>query len=76
MPHSSARLRLAVALSVAGAACVPAVAQPAASARPNVLLIVSDDQGFSDFGFTGKRPEREDLTRSPVESAPYHFTII
>ena len=53
MPHSCARLRLVVALSVAGAACVPAVAQPAASARPNVLVIVSDDQGFSDFGFTG-----------------------
>ena len=51
--HSCARLRLIVALSVAGAACVPAVAQPAAAARPNVLLIVSDDQGFSDFGFTG-----------------------
>ncbi len=50
LSHSCARLRLVVALSVAGAACVPTVAQPAAPARPNVLLIVSDDQGFGDLG--------------------------
>ena len=61
LPHSCARLRLMVALSVAGAVCVPAVAQPAAAARPNVLLIVSDDQGFSDFGFTGNP-----LVKTPV----------
>ena len=74
MHHRFARLRFVVALSFAVAASGPLHA--AASARPNVLLIVSDDQGFSDFGFPGKRPEREDLIRSPVESAPYHFTIL
>ena len=26
---------------------------PKAAARPNVLVIISDDQGYSDFGFTG-----------------------
>ena len=27
--------------------------QAAAAERPNVLLIISDDQGYSDFGFMG-----------------------
>jgi arylsulfatase A-like enzyme len=66
-----------VALSVAGAVCVPAVAQPAAAARPNVLLIVSDDQGFSDFGFTGnplvKTPV---LDRLAAESAVFKNFVV
>lgn len=77
LPHSCARLRLMVALSVAGAVCVPAVAQPAAAARPNVLLIVSDDQGFSDFGFTGnplvKTPV---LDRLAAESAVFKNFVV
>jgi arylsulfatase A-like enzyme len=66
-----------VALSVAGAVCLPAVAQPAAAARPNVLLIVSDDQGFSDFGFTGnplvKTPV---LDRLAAESAVFKNFVV
>lgn len=77
LPHSCARLRLMVALSVAGAVCVPAVAQPAAAACPNVLLIVSDDQGFSDFGFTGnplvKTPV---LDRLAAESAVFKNFVV
>ena len=77
LPHSCARLRLMVALSVAGAVCLPAVAQPAAAARPNVLLIVSDDQGFSDFGFTGnplvKTPV---LDRLAAESAVFKNFVV
>ena len=34
---------------------------PAPGSRPNVLFIISDDQGFSDFGFTGNP-----LVQTPV----------
>ena len=36
-------------------------AVPAPGSRPNVLFIISDDQGFSDFGFTGNP-----LVQTPV----------
>ena len=52
-----------------------AAAQPAA--KPNVLLIVSDDQGFSDFGFTGnplvKTPV---LDRLAAESAVFKNFVV
>ena len=31
-------------------------ASPAAAAKPNVLLIVSDDQGYPDLGCIGTKP--------------------
>jgi arylsulfatase A len=37
------------------AAGLPLVVSAAAPAKPNVLLIVSDDHGYGDFGFTGNR---------------------
>jgi arylsulfatase A-like enzyme len=40
-------------LSVFCAFLVSLVALDAAPARPNVVLIISDDQGWSDFGFMG-----------------------
>ena len=38
-----------------------AVAAPkfVAKDKPKVLLIISDDQGFGDFGFTGKSKQEE-----------------
>ena len=40
--------------------------------RPNVLLIISDDQGFGDFGFTGNKLVRTpNLDRLASESAVY-----
>lgn len=38
-------------LAAIAAPCGCLAAAP--SATPNVLLIISDDQGFGDFGFTG-----------------------
>jgi len=35
-----------------------APAQAAATEKPNVLLIISDDQGFGDFGFNGNQRVR------------------
>jgi arylsulfatase A len=46
-------------------------------AQPNVLLIVADDQGFSDFGFTGnpkiKTPHLDSLAK---ESAQFQNFIV
>ena len=50
---------------------------PKAAARPNVLLIISDDQGHSDFGFTGnavvKTPH---LDRLAGESAVFRNFVV
>jgi arylsulfatase A len=50
-------LLLLLSLALAVPAAAPAEVQP----KPNVLLIVSDDQGYGDFGFTGNR-----LVRTPA----------
>lgn len=52
------RLPFLTALLLAAGA-IAAAAQTVA--RPNVLLIISDDQGYSDFGFTGNP-----LVQTPV----------
>ena len=38
---------------LAGVGCAAASAQQASPAKPNILLIVSDDAGWADFGFHG-----------------------
>ncbi len=44
----------------------------AAETKPNVLLIVSDDQGYGDFGFTGNTLVRTpNLDRLAAESAVF-----
>lgn len=49
----------------------------AAADRPNVLLIVSDDQGFSDFGFTGNSLVRTPvLDRLAAESAVFKNFVV
>ena len=73
MPRFSAFLLSLLALGSHGAA----VAAVEAKTRPNVLLIVSDDQGFSDFGFTGnplvKTPV---LDRLAAESAVFKNFVV
>jgi len=47
-------------------------APAALPSRPNVLVIISDDQGFSDFGFTGNKLVRTPhLDRLAAESAVF-----
>ncbi len=68
--------RLRVFLLCTLAACTHATAAPGA-ARPNVLLIVSDDQGFSDFGFTGNPLVRTPvLDRLAAESAVFRNFVV
>ncbi len=68
MPWTVLVLVLALAISVA------ADAQPAAS-RPNVLLILADDAGFSDFGAYGgeaRTPTIDALAERGVMFTSYH----
>lgn len=45
--------------------------------RPNVLLIISDDQGFGDFGFNGNKLVRTpNLDRLASESAVYRNFVV
>jgi arylsulfatase A-like enzyme len=55
----------------------PLVALNADEVKPNVLLIISDDQGFGDFGFTGNKLVRTpNLDRLAGESAVYRNFVV
>jgi arylsulfatase A-like enzyme len=52
------------------AVAVPYLCHPQGSERPNVVLIITDDQGFGDFSFYGnphvKTPQIDNLARHSV----------
>ncbi len=56
------RLYLAVAASMVAAIHRPALGEPPAKAAPtpNIVVILSDDQGYGDYGFMG-----HDVVRTP-----------
>lgn len=59
--------------------CPKLVAEDKAStaSRPNVLFIITDDQGFSDFGFTGNKVvQTPNLDRLAAESALYKNFLV
>lgn len=63
-------LPLLAALLLAPLAALPAA--DASAKKPNVLFIISDDQGFGDFGFNGNKLVRTpNLDRLAAESAVY-----
>lgn len=53
-------------------------AQSASAAQPNVLLIVTDDQGYGDFGFTGNKqletPHLDKLAAQSVRFDRFYVT--
>ena len=64
-----------IALALAGApALLPA--QPAAPDRPNVVLIMTDDVGYGDFGVYGapdiKTPNIDSLARDGVRLTDFY----
>ncbi len=75
MPRTLTSLGLVVLLWAVGASAAAMAQRP--GSKPNVLLIVSDDQGFSDFGFTGnplvKTPA---LDRLAAESAVFKNFVV
>src|SRR6188474_3723533 len=65
-----------LALLVACLSAAPAVAQSSASARPNVVLIVTDDVGYGDLGSYGapdiKTPSIDSLARDGVKLTDFY----
>ena len=70
-------MKLLLVLLVSAAVLLPSQAH-AAPARPNILLIVSDDQGYSDLGSIGskpiKTPNLDRLAREGVRATSFYVT--
>jgi len=78
-------LRSLNSLVVAGLAavifcCLAAQSLQAAARRPNVVLIMTDDQGYGDFGFHGnpviKTPNLDRLAAESVELTHFHVSPV
>jgi len=64
-----------IALLLARLAALHAADAP--KPKPNILLIISDDQGFSDFGFTGnKLVSTPNLDKLAAQSARFENFIV
>jgi arylsulfatase A-like enzyme len=63
-------------LGLAGAAALPALAQRGTAERPNVLIILTDDQGYGDFSCHGnpvlKTPNMDRLHDESVRFTDFH----
>lgn len=70
IPRVASTGPLAVALVTL--ACSFAMAEPTGERRPNIVLIISDDQTYTDLGFMGSRfAETPHLDRLAAQSARY-----
>lgn len=67
----------AAALLLALPAVLRAAAPTALPSRPNVLVIISDDQSYSDFGFTGNaRVRTPAIDRLAAEGAVFRNFVV
>lgn len=80
-PHTRRRWprTLSLVLALVLGACAAVWAEPAASgARPNIVLIVSDDQGYRDLGCYGgpeiQTPHLDELARQGFRGTSYYVT--
>lgn len=62
---------LAIPLLSVPAQATPKIKQPKQQKQPNVLLIVTDDQGIGDFGFVNPLVRTPNIDRLASESALY-----
>ena len=75
------RMARAISLAAFGLATVAALgASPPPSRRPNVLLIVTDDQGYGDLGFHGNpqvhTPRIDALARESVRFRSFYVSPV
>jgi arylsulfatase A-like enzyme len=67
-------MRWLLVLAAAGVASVAGAAEPAK--RPNVVIVMTDDQGLGDFSFTGnpvlKTPSLDAFARQAVRLTDFH----
>ncbi len=66
---------LAAHANAADTSAAPPSTRPGASRRPNIVLIVADDMGFSDMGMFGgeiRTPTLDALARSGVRFTDFH----
>lgn len=72
----AAWLTLLAALAARAAVASPVAAQRAATTRPNVIIILSDDQGYGDVGAHGnpvlKTPHLDKLHAASVRLTDFH----
>jgi len=69
-------MRITLALVVGFLSAAPVAAQPATPAKPNVVLIVTDDVGYGDIGSYGapdaKTPNIDSLARDGVRLTDFY----
>jgi arylsulfatase A-like enzyme len=74
------RTFLASSALTAAALGTGTLAQAAAPRRPNVIVILTDDQGYGDFSFTGntilKTPHTDALAAQSVQFTDFHVTPV
>lgn len=72
-------IRVLGALAVAATSLTPALARPDAAQRPNIILIVTDDQGYRDVGFNGsteiRTPNIDRIAREGVRFTRGYVTF-
>src|SRR5678815_4211624 len=75
--HQMSRARFGILIAVLCAAVHPAAAQ---SARPNILLIVTDDVGYGDIGSYGapdvKTPNLDRLAREGTRFSDFYACLL
>lgn len=71
-----ARITLLTSLSAAALSAALVGAQPANNQRPNIVLIITDDVGYGDYGSYGapdvKTPHIDDLARDGVRLTDFY----
>jgi arylsulfatase A-like enzyme len=73
------RLARLVGLTLSATMLTPAQARPDAQTRPNIILIVTDDQGYRDVGFNGsteiRTPNIDRIAREGVRFTRGYVTF-
>jgi arylsulfatase A-like enzyme len=76
--HSAFGFRISVVAWVAACGCLPIVAPTAATAKskPNVIIVLTDDQGYGDFSCHGnpvlKTPNLDKLHAESIRLTDFH----